>query len=169
MSRMTILYELPQEQEDVIPLEKNEFDTDVPDEYLFGPGAVTYNPESEHWEFLTHYYPSEQSRSAATYRIRVPRHRIVRVVLEEPYPDWEATDHDEPIPEETQAQRLVYEADTTEEPPTVVDSAEDELLEPIRYDEKSHHWRYRCHVTSYVSGEGHTFTYSHWIPRERVY
>lgn len=165
MSEMTILYELP--QEDAVPVVKTKFYSDAPEEYYFGPDTLTYDSANGYWEFQTHQHPSEQSRSETTYRIRVPRHRVYLVVSMEPYPEWEASDEDEPMSAETQVQRLVYE-DAGEETPRVVDSTEDEILEPIRYDEESKHWRYRSHDPLYFE-DGHTFTYSFWIPQERVY
>nr|WP_233340599.1 hypothetical protein [Haloprofundus sp. MHR1] len=165
MIQMTILYELP--QEDTTPVVKNDFFSDAPEEYYFGPDALTYDSVNGYWEFRTHHHPSEQSRSETTYQIRVPRHRVYHVVSMEPYPEWEASYEDKPILTETQVQRLVYE-NIGEETPRVVDSTADEILEPIRYDEESKHWRYRSHEPFYFE-DGHTFTYDTWIPQERVY
>ncbi|WP_224450597.1 hypothetical protein [Haloprofundus salilacus] len=67
----------------------------------------------------------------------------------------------------TQAQQLVYD-DGPGEPLAVVDSTEDELLEPIRFNEDTQHWHYSLHDVSYLE-DGHTFVYSIQIPRERVY
>lgn len=165
MTGKTILYELP--QEGAAPVIKDDFDADVPDEVSYGPDALAYDAESGHWKFRTHNHPSRQSRSAATYEIRMPRHRVYRVVDEEPYASWAADTDDETETPDTRIQRLVYEDNGADL--GVVDSTEDELLQPIRYDEECRHWRYRIHDPFFVSAEGYTSTYSVWIPRERVY
>ena len=128
MSEMKILYELP--QEDAVPVVSTDFYSDAPEEYYFGPDALTYDSANGYWEFQSHHHPSEQSRSETTYRIRVPRHRVYLVVRMEPYPEWKASEPNEPMSAETQVQRLVYE-DAGEENPRVVDRTEDEILEPI--------------------------------------